>query len=264
MRNPIRTSGLMALLAVAALLALPSTAAAEDWQWGVTPYTWMPGVGLESKVNDTQVFNSRVSLNDLIDNTDFLAAIHLEGQRGTFGMLFDVSYFNLGSSRNLGRVDGVSGGDVFARTDLKETFVEVAGVWAPGGKFEGFGLIYGARIIDYQQRTDLSYPLNSGGTVSRTYRLSPTLLDAMVGFRYLARIGQRGSFNLRGDIAGIGTESTYNGLAGFGYAFDDAGKYTLLAGYRYMNMHLKEKDKNAEVETSMAMDGAYLAFRFGF
>ena len=100
--------------------------------------------------------------------------------------------------------------------------------------------------------------------VTNNYGTSPTLLDGMLGFRYLRSIGDRASFNLRGDYSAGGTESSMNGLIGFGYAFDDAKKYTLLAGYRYMDIQFKEKDQNAEVESELTLDGPYVGFRFGF
>ena len=44
----------LALLAVVGLVALPSAAVAQNWDWGVTPYVWLPGAGLDIKVNDSK------------------------------------------------------------------------------------------------------------------------------------------------------------------------------------------------------------------
>ncbi len=242
----------LALLAVAGLVALPSAAVAQDWNWGVTPYVWLPGAGLDIKVNDSTLVSGRASLSDLADDVDFVAQLHLEGQKDAFGMLFDVNYVNMGGHQTRPPFD--------VRTDLKLTIIEGAGVWNPSGNAEGFGIIFGARVFNIAQKLDLTAPAG----FHENYGTSPTLLDGMIGFRYLASFGERASFNVRGDYSAGGTESSMNGLVGFGYAFDDAKKYTLLAGYRYMDIQFKEKDQNAEVESELTLDGPYVGFRFGF
>ena len=55
-----------------------------------------------------------------------------------------------------------------------------------------------------------------------------------------------------------------NGVVGFGYAFDDADKYTLLAGYKYMDTRFDENNGSANVKSELTLDGFYAAFRFGF
>jgi hypothetical protein len=261
MRNDSKTLGILTLLAVVGFIALPSTAAAQGWQWSVTPYTWLPGIEAEVEIGDTNIIDSRVSTHDLVSDTKFLAAVHLEGQNGAWGMLFDANYMNIGNSRVVAELPG---GTVEFKSDLKMNFIEAAGVWAPSGEPTGFGLIFGTRIFDVAQKYDLDVHPVTGGTYNRHYSISPTLLDAMVGFRYLSTIGQRGSFNLRADYSAGGTDTTMNGLIGLGYSFDPEGKYTLMGGYRYMYIDLKEKDQNAEVQSKLTLDGPYAAFKFGF
>lgn len=258
MKNSLKVLAGLALLAIVGFVALPSPVAAQDWNWGVTPYIWLPGAQLDITVKDDVELGGRTSFNDLADNVKLAAMLHLEGQKDTFGLLFDVGYFDLGSKNSLGSVAGIGG--VSLHTDMKTTIIEGAGVWAPGGKFEGFGLIYGARVWNIQETLDV----RAGGTIHGHYTTSPTLLDGMVGFRYLARFGERASFNLRGDYSAGGTDYTMNGVVGFGYAFDDADKYTLLAGYKYMDTRFDENNGSANVKSELTLDGFYAAMRFGF
>lgn len=252
MRIKLSFTAGVALLAVVGLGALPSATVAQDWNWGVTPYIWTPGAGLDVKVNDTELISGRASLSDLVDNVDFVSSLQLEGRKDTWGMIFGVDYMNMGGHQTRPPFD--------VRTDLKLTIIEGAGVWTPSGKTEGFGILFGARVYNIAQKLDITAPVS----FHQNYGTSPTLLDGMLGFRYIGAIGERGSFNIRGDYSGGGTESTLNGLLGFGYAFDDAKKYTILAGYRYMDVQFKEKDQNAEVESELTLDGPYVGFRFGF
>lgn len=255
MRNqPFRFVSL-ALLAFILVAALPATSLAQEWSWGVTPYIWAPGAGLDVDVRDVNLISGRASLKDLADNVDFISSLQVEAHKENFGFLLGVDYMNLGGHKERAPFD--------VRVDLKQTFVEGAGVWTPGGGDGGFGILFGARVLDIAQKLDLAGPV-SAGPANRHYSTSPTLLDGMLGFRYLASIGERGSFNVRGDYSAGGTESTLNGVAGFGYAFGDAGRYTLLAGYRYMDIQFKEKDRNAEVESELTLDGPYFGFRFAF
>jgi hypothetical protein len=78
----------------------------------------------------------------------------------------------------------------------------------------------------------------------------------MIGVRYSGRTSDRWSYRLRGDLSAGGTELTWNAIAGVGYTFGKTGKYTALAGYRYMDMEYKEDDARAEVETHQVLSGA--------
>ena len=201
MKISLRTIGILAALAVAGLVMMPTPVAAQDWNWGVTPYVWLAGAQLDITVKDDVELGGRTAFKDLADNVKLAAMIHLEGQRDTFGLLFDVGYFDIGNKTTVGSIPGI--GDVALHTDMKTTIIEGAGVWAPGGNFDGFGLIFGARVWNLQETLDVR-----GGTLYGHYATSPTLLDGMVGFRYLARIGERGSFNLRGDYSAGGATTT--------------------------------------------------------
>lgn len=261
MRNGSKMLGILTLLAVVGIIALPSTAAAQGWQWSVTPYLWLPGIEAEVEIGDQNIIDSRVSAHDLVSDTKFLSAVHLEGQNGAWGVLADLNYLNIGNNRVVAELPG---GTVDFNSDLKLTTLEFAGVWSPSGEPTGFGLIFGTRIFDMSQKYNLDVHPVTGGTYNRHYSISPTLLDAMVGFRYLATIGQRGSFNLRADYSAGGTDTTMNGLIGLGYSFDPEGKYTLMGGYRYLYIDLKEKDNAAEVQSKLTFDGPYAAFKFAF
>lgn len=250
-------------LAVAGLLGGAIAAEAEGWQWSVTPYAWGASVGVDSKVRDQEWLNAQVPLKELIDDVDFMAAVHVEGQRGAFGLLFDANYLNVSGGKTLGAVPGVAANLLETSTDLKQTVVEAAGTWAPGGGADGFALIFGARAIDFAQTVAID-AAPAAGVADRTYRIDPTLFDAMGGVRFQGQIGERASYQFRADASTGDTEVTYNALAGFGYTIGASGKTTLLAGYRYFEVQLKEKDQRAEVETTMSLAGPYLALRYGF
>lgn len=250
------------LLAAAGLFGGAIAARAEGWEWSVTPYAWGASVGVESKVRDQTWLDTKVALADLIDDVDFMAAVHVEGQRGGLGLLFDANYLNVSGGRTIEGLAGVPGDRVETASDLKQTVVEAAATWAPGGEPEGLAFLFGGRAIDFAQTMELA--VIAGGGTGRTYRLDPTLFDAMAGIRFNGKIGERGSYQLRADASAGGTEATYNGVAGFGYTLGASGRTSLLAGYRYFEVRLKEKDRRAEVETNLSLAGPYLALRYAF
>jgi hypothetical protein len=223
---------------------------------------------MELKINDKAVAWPETDIKDLLDNVKMLGMLHLEGQKGSNGFLLDGAYVALGQSTDLRTIAPGSttvGGTLVAKTDTKMTLFEAAGIWVPSGRSggEGFGLIYGLRVYDITEDAAIEFRPNSGSTLARTYTNDKTLYDGMLGFRYGVPLGQRGLFNLRLDFAEGGTDLTTNALAGFGYSFDDAKKYTLLGGYKYMHIETKSKFSGGDFKTITEFGGFYVAFQFG-
>jgi hypothetical protein len=138
----------------------------------------------------------------------------------------------------------------------------VAGIYNPALDRSGFTLIYGGRMVDtgLDIDTDFSNPL----IADRTYHGGGTLYDAMLGARWSTELSERFNFSLRGDVAGGGTELTWNAVAAFGYELGQTGRYALIAGYHHMNLQMREEDQRAEVESEVTLSGAFLAFAVKF
>ncbi len=246
-------------LAVLAVLGFSSPARAGDWQWTITPYLWLSSLDIDTKVNDREVLGGESDFG-LLSEIDMVFQLHLEGQKGRHGVLFDVTYVDLGGDPTVHDLPGNRSGTVEFKGDFSATLAEVGGIYNPRGDGLGFTLLYGARIIDLDEEihADFSSPL----LTDRTYRSGDTLYDGMLGARWTGKLSEHWMFNLRGDVSAGGTELTWNTLVGIGYSFGTTGRYTAIGGYRYMETEFKERDAHAEVETQATLSGAFVAFAF--
>ena len=250
--------------AVGALLFGARPAAASDWNWSVTPYFWLSDIGVDVEVNDRQVADVTVDISNILEHTDSAVMLHLEGQNGRNGIFFDGTYLNLGNSDVHVALPGPAGGSIGAKIDMKTTILEIGGIYNRRGDGQGFALLYGARIFDLNETIEARIDFPSGSTETHRYDAGGTLVDGLVGARYVGKISERWLFNARADVAAGGTEMTWNALLGFGRTFGKEGRHTLLAGYRHMAVELKEEDRNAEVESELTLSGPYLAAKLGF
>lgn len=250
MRKPGSLWHLWVVAALLACLWLPGAPVEASWDWSVIIYGWASDVGMDVRSGD-QAGGVDIDFGDLLDKVDFVLQGHLEGRRGRGGLFFDLTYIELGESQN------IRGIGVFP--DIELTILEAGGIFNPSGSGDGFDLLYGARVIDFDQEIEI-VPPGPLGLRLLAVDTSSTLVDGFLGGRYTARIGDKGSFIVRADIGAGDTDQTLNAVAGFGYSFGRSGKYSLLLGYRHMEIELEE----GGVETEMEMSGPMFGLKIGF
>ncbi len=259
-----RRGRLLAVLTFAAALIPAAAAQASPWQWSVTPYMWLSEIGVDASINDQEVLEREADLADVLDDLDFSFQLHAEGQRGRHGLLFDFYYSDLGDDDKRFALPGGVIGEIVAKGDLEMTLIEAGGLYNPRGDGGGFTVLYGARVVDLDEEIDARFVLDPGVIVNRTYEASATLVDALVGARYVGALSDRWSFHLRADASAGGTELTWNAWTGVGYSFGAGGRYALFAGYRYMEIEFEEEDQRAEVESQVKLGGFITGLKFGF
>jgi hypothetical protein len=240
--------------------AKPPAAPDSQWEWTIAPYVWTAGVSLDVEANGNLVLGGEAKFPDILDKLDIAGMLHFEARHGKAGLLVDGLYMSLTdettSSGNAPIPDGT-----MADTNLKMGIYELGGFYRPGGEKSGFDFLLGARDIDVSQNTDVTFPGPLGLTTS--FDGSKNYLDAFAGARVSLPIGKRWNFIARGDVAGGGTDVTWNGAATFGFSFDKAGKYTLQAGYRYMRLELgKTTDRGTDITNTVTLSGPIVGFVF--
>jgi hypothetical protein len=254
--------------AVSTILAQEPAAAGSpaatqsNWEWTIAPYIWGAGVSLDAEANGNLILGGDASFPDILDKLDIAGMLHFEARHGKAGLLADGLYLSLSdessSSGNLPIPNGT-----LADTNLKLGIYELGGFYRPGGGKSGFDFLFGARDVDASQTTDVTFPGPLGLTTS--FDGSKNYLDAFAGARVSLPIGTRWNFMARGDVAGGGTDVTWNGVASFGFSFDKAGKYTLQAGYRYMRLELgKTTDRGTDITNTVTLSGPIVGFAFRF
>lgn len=243
-----------------ALLAIPASVSASEWSWTLTPYGWASDITVDVKVNDQEVIGGEVDFADLLDDLDFAFMLHFEGKRDRVGVFADLLLTDLGDEPRIFDAGGLT---IQAESDLEMTILELGGVYYPGGGGTGFGLHYGARVIDVEQEIDIR-AIGPFSPDRRIVDVSATLVDALVGVRYHSTFAHGWSFAAWGDIAGGGTDGSWSAAAVLGYHFGARDQFALSFGYRHLAFEIEEDDRLAEVETEIAMSGPLVGFSFAF
>jgi len=123
----------------------------------------------------------------------------------------------------------------------------------------------GVRVLDFKQTLDLTKV--AGIEIDRrVLDISETLVDGLVGARYYTMFADHWSFAISGDVSGGGTEFTWGGFAVLGYHFGSREQFGVSAGYRYLSLRFKARDRSFDVavEPSMALSGPIVALSYTF
>jgi len=247
-----------------AALSLAGTAQASDWKWSVTPYVWATDVGADVSIDDRQVADMEIDFEDLADDLEIAAQGHVEGLRGRHGVMLDAFYIHLADDAQRFALPAPLAGEALAGGDLTLTILDLGGVFNPRGDGEGFSVLYGGRMVDRDIELDARFPVAPGVTLSRSYAVSETLYDALVSARYVGRITPRWTYAVQGNASTGGTELTWDALAGLGYSFGDSGCYTLIAGYRYMDIEFEKDADLGQIDAQVTLSGFFSGLKISF
>jgi len=255
---------LVVAAAVTALGFIPARAAeTDDWKWSITPYIWATSVKVDAVLRDSQTIATDVSFGDLVDKLEFAAMLHAEGQRGKFGMLFDVFYADLSDEDQVSPIPPIPGATVTVDAGLQMTIFEAAGIYNPRGEVKGFALLFGTRVFDNDIDVDATFSLG-GPVAQRSYELGETLVDGMIGARYIGDIAKRWSYQVRGDASALGTDLAWSAGAGFAFAWGKEDRFGVSLGYRYMDIKFDTDDAEHLDDLEQVLAGPILGFRFSF
>lgn len=253
----------LALAAAAIAVATGAPGSASDWKWSVTPYVWATDVGVEAAIADRTVIDEEIPIGELLEDLETIAQVRLEAQRGAHGLfldLFDVTLADEATGLALPGGKGIA----FVEPEMGTTLLELGGLYDPRGDQRGFQLLYGARLLNQRAQIDAAFELVDGSAVDRTYEIDDTLVDALIGVRYVRRFGERWSLETKADLSAGGTELTWSAAPSLGWSFGEQGRYTLQAGYRRMVVDFDSADAPAEVDAEMTLSGFLVGLRVGF
>jgi hypothetical protein len=258
----------MALLASA---ALPSSAQAQatatsamggqmdgQWHYTIAPYLFFPGISGEVSAGSLPAVPVDASVGDVLGNFDIGLAGHFEARKNRFGLLTDVSWNNLGSdlaqtqfgtfTADLRQV--IAEGDLFYRV-------------ASGGSADrpaSLDLIAGARYTGTKTR------LKAEGSAGAEYAGDFTKtdwVDALAGLRFRAPLGSKFAVLGRGDVAGFGSNLTWNLESDL--AFVASPRWSVGAGWRYMDIDYDNGNPGGEFESvQLAYSGPRAWFAYSW
>jgi hypothetical protein len=244
-------TGRMAIraLTLASCLFLPAPATADSWQWSLTPYAWLIGTEFSTTVDIPE--DGEQDFEDIGDNLDFAAQLHLEAQRGRLGMLLDLTSLQLS--------DRTEQGSYAVKTDSTTTLVEAAVLLTAVQSNRGeTALILGVRALDVD--FDLDILPREEGAPQGAAQYGGTLTDIMLGARYRHELNDQWSFLLRGDVASGDTDFSWNTSIVVARSLGPGGQFLL--GYRHLNVEFKRADEL--LNPTLTVSGPMLGYSFRF
>jgi hypothetical protein len=223
----------------------------DRWRLSVTPYFWASGVTGDVTVRGNRV-DVDVGFNEILDAFDFGGLVHIEAQKGRWGLFVDTIYLALSTDKDLNVVN--------AKLELDQWIVEFAGFYRlldqPG--YQGWPMsvdvLLGGRYWNIDADLDIG-PL--GSNVSNDW------VDPFVGLRWTGQFNKWLLAYVRGDVGGFGI-------------YDDASKFTwnveggpivklsetfsIILAYKALNI---DRDQN-ELETNLTFAGPALGLYIQF
>ena len=219
------------------------------WHWRVTPYLW--GSDIETNVTfpGGQEIGGTARFSDILDKFDLGGMVHVEGQRGAWGMFFDATYLSLS--------DDTTQGPITVDSELDTGLYELALTYTPGGSRGPFTAFAGARIVDLSLDMTFSAP-----ALPEPIRRSSdqSFTDFMIGGRYVHSFDNRWLLTARADIGEGDTESSWNALASIGWRFGGDLDNAVMIGWRHMEAEVEEGGR----ETDVTFDGPIAGVLFSF
>lgn len=243
---------MMASLHCAGQAAQGQDVESDGWHLSVTPYLWMTGIEGDVTVRGNTA-DVDVGFDDIWDALDFAGQVHIEAQKGRWGLLLDPTFMALSADEELNVAD--------AEMEIDMWIVEFGGFYrimdSPGFKDRPMSLdvLGGGRYWDMETQLDI-------GAISGDAHSN--WVDPFIGLRWVAQLADRLLLHIRGDIGGFAvyddaSEFTWNVYAGLG--FNLSKKMTLVTGYRALDLDREEANK---LEADLTMAGPQIGLHIQF
>lgn len=204
MKKSVMVTVLAACLALVAPALLAQEAAPKtcEWHYDLDLYLW--GTGLSGSAGPKSgAMRVQESFSNLASHLDMAFMAHFEANNGTWGIVLDPYYVDLGD-------DAQTGSGYPVHLDLKQFMTNLAGSYrlyrSPKTTFD---LTFGLRYVEMKTAiTPDAYP---------TQRQSIDWIDPIIGFKGNVRMSKVWSFGYRADVGGFGVGSrlTWSGVVRF-------------------------------------------------
>ncbi len=249
------------------ILAGSGLAAAENaggWEYSIAPlYLWAKSVDGTSGIGST---DSEIDLDfrdDILENLDSAAAVHIEAKQGALVFFGEYSYAKLDPSTKFGQGSVTGKGQV----DFTDIF------WDLGFRYEvaDFGstqleVLGGIRGFD--QDLDLTIKRIDSGSAPGPLPIKASGGDdwwhGFAGARLTTKISDRWRFVTRGDYGYKNSDNTSYMLEGiFDYRFRDWVSF--FVGYRHLDIDYANNDSGqSNYFADTANRGPLMGFNFYF
>ena len=238
------------------LLTIPVAASAEEIDWLIAPYGWLPTISFEQDPNPGGG-GVPSSGKGLLDLTESFFKFRAEAARNRWGVMLDYITLSLRDQVTLSAPPPLNLSIDFD-THLDLDVIELGGFYRPSGELEGLNYLFGLRQINADSTI---FVMPSVGPDQRVDG-DAQVVDVYLGARYHHQFSDRWSAIVRGDYSFGDSEGTLNLLASLGFRV--AGPFGLQAGYRHAVIEFEERDAGETVTTEIELTGPFVGFAFRF
>ena len=230
------------LLVVSTLLAAAVGSAAaqsssDGWRFEATPYLWLTGIGVESRLRDGPDIKSHLTASEVLEKLDLAAMGAFEARQGRWGIVLDALHARLSDAGTATRV--VSGVPVTVAGDVRVRQT----VFTLGGLYR---VSEGARPVDVEaglryQRLDVRADLSASALGQLLVTANPDFgrrwVDPYVGLRARMTLAPQWSVFGQADVGGFGVGSKFSlqGIAGLIYDINQT--YAARLGWRHLHVN---------------------------
>ncbi len=244
-RRWVTRSGWAAVAVVTWLGASPAhaqvgVAAADDggWHFDVSLPGWVAGLKGTVSFKGLPEQPVEASFSDVLKNLDMGVVGHFEGRKGRAGFGTDILYFNLGADL---ATDQPVLGRLGLQADIRQAQWENFGFHRLAKGDAETGNPGFADVLVGIRYTGINVQIkgNDFEGTKRTF----DWVDGMLGLRGYAPLGKKAGLRARGDIAGFGSDFTWQLEGDLTYRASE--RWSFEAGYRYMDI---DYDKGSGVD----------------
>lgn len=263
--RPVAGRSVSAVAALAAALLLPAAAAAqsgpatamdERWHFFVAPYLWASGLKGTVGVNEVASVPVDLSFGDAMQNLDFAFLGRVEGRKNRIGFGTDIAYLNLGVDTT-GPVAGKVGLGADVRSFTAEGVLSYR-VFNDDAAGSFVDLLTGARYM--KNRSGLTVERNGDAIAGTEQTLD--WVDALAGARFRLGLGRKAGLHGRADIAGFGSDFSWNLQGGVELRLGERWKTG--AGYRYLDVDYDKGEGAGRRIWKMSYQGPYAFVGFAW
>ena len=232
----------------------PALACAEDAEWLVAPYGWLPSVTLDQSFDDGSGGEDGDS-GEVLSKIDFAVMLRVEAAGARWGAMLDYIYVSLADQTSIS-LPVVA--DIDIKSDLDLDVLELGGFYRRSGENDRVDYLVGLRNINadigiVSSRRDL--PLTTIGVAAQ-------VTDIFLGARYRHSLGKHWALVLRGDYGFGDSDGTLNLLASMVLHFNEAIGVNL--GYRHATIKFDEDIDGSQETTDISLSGPYVGLLFRF
>jgi hypothetical protein len=228
----------------------PSAVMDGAWHFTLAPYMWFSGIEGDVSAANLPPFPVEAPFSDIWSNFDFGLEGHFEARKDRVGLGVDFIWSDLGAVATAVEL-------VDVKADVRQLITEGFVFYRLGTSGQGASLdvLVGARFTGTRARLTAQ---GAGGMQYDGEFQELSWVDAVGGVRFRAPLGSRFALLGRGDVAGFGSQLTWNVSGDLAFLLSE--HWALGVGWRYMNIDYEE-DEGLQRRT---FDLAYSGPRFWF